>query len=95
MSDKIVPLISSGTKGPLGVCTCPAFGRKFPSRPQENCRRLPGNWRRLRHNGNQRTRPNADAVRACIPNDKPTYPQFEAWIREQDGATLDAVPSAR
>ena len=33
---------------------------------------------------------NADAVRAYITNDKPTYPQFEAWIKEQDGATLHA-----
>jgi hypothetical protein len=33
---------------------------------------------------------NTDAVRAYITNDKPTYPQFEAWIQAQEGATLDA-----
>ena len=33
---------------------------------------------------------NADAVRAHITNDKPTYPQFEAWIQAQEGATLGA-----
>ena len=33
---------------------------------------------------------NTDAVRAHITNDKPTYPQFEAWIQAQEGATLGA-----
>ena len=32
-----------------------------------------------------------EAVRAHITNDKPTYPQFEAWIKSQPGATLDAA----
>jgi hypothetical protein len=31
-----------------------------------------------------------EAVRSYITNDKPTYPQFEAWIQGQSGATLDA-----
>ena len=30
-----------------------------------------------------------DAVLAFIRDQRPTYPQFEAWIREQPGATLD------
>ena len=34
---------------------------------------------------------NADSVRSHIANDKPTYPQFEAWIKSQPGATLDAA----
>ena len=31
-----------------------------------------------------------EAVRSYITNDKPTYPQFEAWIQAQPGATLGA-----
>jgi len=30
-----------------------------------------------------------EAVRAHITNDKPTYPQFEAWVKGQEGAKLD------
>ena len=33
---------------------------------------------------------NADAVRDYIAGQKPTYPQFEAWIQTQEGAKLDA-----
>ena len=72
-------------------CICPAFGRKFPSRPPAKIADgYPGigdGYDTMVING---LGLNADAVRAYITNDKPTYPQFEAWIKEQDGATLDA-----
>jgi hypothetical protein len=32
---------------------------------------------------------NADAVRKFIAGSKPTYPQFEAWIKKQPGVKLD------
>ena len=32
---------------------------------------------------------NPDAVRKFIADTKPTYPQFEAWIKKQPGARLD------
>ena len=32
----------------------------------------------------------AEAVRSYITNSKPTYPQFEGWVKEQPGAKLDA-----
>jgi hypothetical protein len=32
----------------------------------------------------------AEAVRSFITDSKPTYPQFETWVKEQPGATLDA-----
>ena len=32
----------------------------------------------------------AEAVRSFISGSKPTYPQFEAWVREQPGVKLDA-----
>src|SRR5262249_58744937 len=32
---------------------------------------------------------NADAVKKFIADSRPTYPQFEAWIKKQPGAKLD------
>ena len=32
---------------------------------------------------------NADSVRSFITESKPTYPQFEAWVKAQDGVKLD------
>ena len=91
MSDKIVPLISSGTKGPLGVLHLPRLWQKVSleaaGKIADGYPGIGGGYDTMVING---LGLNADAVRACITNDKPTYPQFEAWIREQDGATLDA-----
>ena len=91
MSDKIVPLISSGTKGPLGVLHLPRLWQKVSleaaGKIADDYPGIGGGYDTMVING---LGLNADAVRACITNDKPTYPQFEAWIREQDGATLDA-----
>ena len=91
MSDKIVPLISSGTKGPLGVLHLPRLWQKVSleaaGKIADGYPGIGGGYDTMVING---LGLNADAVRACITNDKPTYPQFEAWIREQDGAKLDA-----
>jgi len=91
MSDKIVPLISSGTKGPLGVLHLPRLWQKVSLEAADNIADgYPGigdGYDTMVING---LGLKADAVRAYITNDKPTYPQFEAWIQGQDGATLDA-----
>ena len=91
MSDKIVPLISSGTKGPLGVLHLPRLWQKVSleaaGKIADGYPGIGGGYDTMVITG---LGLNADAVRTCITNDKPTYPQFEAWIREQDGATLDA-----
>ena len=91
MSDKIVPLISSGTKGPLGVLHLPRLWQKVSleaaGKIADGYPGIGGGYDTMVING---LGLNADAVRACITNDKPTYPQFEAWIQGQDGATLDA-----
>ena len=91
MSDKIVPLISSGTKGPLGVLHLPRLSQKVSleaaGKIADGYPGIGAGYDTMVING---LGLNADAVRAYITNDKPTYPQFEAWIREQDGATLDA-----
>ena len=92
MSDKIVPLISSGTKGPLGVLHLPRLWQKVSleaaGKIADGYPGIGGGYDTMVING---LGLNADAVRACITNDKPTYPQFEAWIKSQPGATLDAA----
>ena len=91
MSDKIVPLISSGPKGPLGVLHLPPLWQKVSLEAADKIADgYPGigdGYDTMVING---LGLKADAVRAYITNDKPTYPQFEAWIQGQDGATLDA-----
>ena len=91
MSDKIVPLISSGTKGPLGVLHLPRLWQKVSLEAADKIADgYPGigdGYDTMVING---LGLKADAVRAYITNDTPTYPQFEAWIQGQDGATLDA-----
>ena len=91
MSDKIVPLISSGTKGPLGVLHLPRLWQKVSLEAADKIADgYPGigdGYDTMVING---LGLKADAVRAYITNYKPTYPQFEAWIQGQDGATLDA-----
>ena len=91
MSDKIVPLVSSGTKGPLGVLHLPRLWQKVSLEAADKIADgYPGigdGYDTMVING---LGLKADAVRAYITNDKPTYPQFEAWIQGQDGATLDA-----
>ena len=91
MSDKIVPLISSGTKGPLGVLHLPRLWQKVSLEAADKIADgYPGigdGYDTMVING---LGLKADAVRAYITNDKPTYPQFEAWIQGQDGATLAA-----
>ena len=91
MSDKFVPLISSGTKGPLGVLHLPRLWQKVSLEAADKIADgYPGigdGYDTMVING---LGLKADAVRAYITNDKPTYPQFETWIQGQDGATLDA-----
>ena len=84
MSDKIVPLISSGTKGPLGVLHLPRLWQKV------SLEAAVGNFAGYDSMVIDGLGLNADAVRDYIAGQKPTYPQFEAWIQAQEGAKLDA-----
>lgn len=91
-TNKIVPLISSGTAGPLGVLHLPrlwlkasleATGKLADGYPGAG----PGFDQMVIDGlGLQR-----DAVLDYITKNKPTYPQFEAWIKEQPGTTLDGA----
>lgn len=90
MSTTYVPLISSGVAGPLGVLHLPrlwlkasleARGKLAPGYP--GCGK---GYDQMVIDG---LGLNRDAVLAFIRDQKPTYPQFEAWVRKQPGVKLD------
>ena len=91
---KIVPLISSGTKGPLGVLHLPRLWQKVSleaaGKIADGYPGIGGGYDTMVINA---LGLDAEAVRSYITNEKPTYTQFEAWISAQDGATLgdDAI----
>ena len=86
----IVPLISSGTKGPLGVLHLPRLWQKVSL---EAAGKIADGYPGIGAGYDAMVIAglglDTEAVRAHITNDKPTYPQFEAWIKGQEGAKLD------
>lgn len=85
----IVPLISSGVAGPLGVIHLPRLWLKVSL---EACGKLaagyPGagqGYDQMVIDGIGLTR---DAVIKFIKDTRPTYPQFEAWVK-QNATKLD------
>ena len=88
---QIIPLISSGTAGPLGVLHLPrlwlkaslgAAGKLHPDYPA-----IGKGYDQMVLDGLKIN--NAD-FEAFIAGSKPTYPQLEAWILEKSGGSLDA-----
>jgi hypothetical protein len=86
----IVPLISSGVAGPLGVLHLPrlwlkasleAAGKLAPG--------YPGAGKGYDQMVIDGLGLNRDAVLNFIKTKKPTYPQFEAWVKSQPGVKLD------
>ena len=87
---KIVPLISSGVAGPLGVLHLPRLWLKVSL----ECRsKLADGYPGIGKGYDQMVIDglglNRDAVLNFIKTQNPTYPQFEAWIKKQPGAKLD------
>lgn len=93
---KIIPMISSGTAGPLGVLHLPrlwlkaslgAAGKLHPDYP--SC----GHG----YDGMVLDGLGIDkaAFESFIADQKPTYPQFEAWVLEQSGGSLDTAAVAK
>ena len=87
----IVPLISSGTKGPLGVLHLPRLWQKVSleaaGKIADGYPGIGAGYDSMVIGG---LGLDAEAVRSYITNEKPTYTQFEAWIQAQEGATLGA-----
>ncbi len=90
MSTKHVPLISSGVAGPLGVLHLPRLWLKASL---ESTGQLADGYPGAGQGYDQMVIDGLglkrDAVLAFIKDSKPTYPQFEAWIKKQPGAKLD------
>jgi hypothetical protein len=90
MSTKHVPLISSGVAGPLGVLHLPRLWLKVSL---EAVGKLADGYPGIGAGYDSMVLSalglNADAVKAFIKEQKPTYPQFETWIRKQQGVKLD------
>ena len=87
---KIVPLISSGVAGPLGVRHLPRLWLKVSL----ECRgKLADGYPGIGKGYDMMTINdlglNADAVKKFISDSKPTYAQFEAWVKKQPGVRLD------
>lgn len=87
---KIVPLISSGTAGPLGVLHLPRLWQKVSLEAAGKIADgYPGIGAGYDSMVIDALGLSADTVRAYITDSKPTYPQFEAWIQAQSGVKLD------
>ncbi|MEP6822510.1 MAG: DUF5069 domain-containing protein [Chthoniobacterales bacterium] len=84
MSDSHVPLISSGTAGPLGVLHLPRLWQKISL---EAAGKIAGGYHGMGRGYDAMTCAalglEEQAVQDYIKDEKPTYPQFEAWVRRQ------------
>ena len=85
-----VPLISSGTAGPLGVLHLPRLWLKVSL---EAAGKLAPGYPGIGKGYDAMTCAalglSEDAVKSYIKSSKPTYPQFEAWVKSQPGVKLD------
>ena len=83
MSDTYVPLISSGIAGPLGVVHLPRLWQKVSL---VAAGKLASGFPAVGKGFDAMTLAalglEEEAVRDYIKHDKPTYPEFEAWVKQ-------------
>jgi hypothetical protein len=83
MSDTYVPLISSGVAGPLGVVHLPRLWQKVSLEAKG---KLASGYPAVGKGFDAMTLAalglEEQAVRDYIKQNKPTYPQFEAWVKK-------------
>jgi len=83
MAETYVPLISSGIAGPLGVLHLPRLWQKVSL---EEAGKLASGYPGVGHGYDAMTLAalglEEQAVREYIRKNKPTYPQFEAWVKK-------------
>ena len=85
-----IPMISSGVAGPLGVIHLPRLWQKASLEAQGKLHPdYPGIGKGYDSMVLAALGLNEDAVRAFIKSSKPSYTQFEAWIKTQPGVKLD------
>ncbi|RYD18635.1 MAG: DUF5069 domain-containing protein [Verrucomicrobiaceae bacterium] len=89
---QIIPLISSGTAGPLGVLHLPRLWLKASLGAAG---KLHSDYPSCGQGYDQMVLDGLGLDKALfesfIANSKPTYPQLEAWVLEQSGGALDAA----
>jgi hypothetical protein len=87
--EKIIPVISSGTEGPLGLKHLPRLWIKTLFSATG---RLPEGYKDIRPGFDyivlEGLGINPDTAREFIFKTRPTYLAFEKWIREQPGVNL-------
>src|SRR5262244_102791 len=90
MADTYVPLISSGTPGPLGVLHLPRMWQKVSL---EAAGKLASGYPGIGAGYDtmvcKALNLNPDSVKKYVAESHPTYPQFEAWVKKQPGVKLD------
>src|SRR6516164_1545074 len=89
MANTYVPMISSGTAGPLGVLHLPRMWQKVSLEAQGKLAAgYPGIGRGFDAMTCAALGLDEQAVRNYIKKNKPTYPQFESWVK-QNAKNLD------
>lgn len=86
---QIIPLISSGIAGPLGVLHLPRLWQKVSL---ENAGKLHSEYPGIGKGFDQTVLDGLGIDNAAFTEfmkTKPTYPALEKWIREQEGAKID------
>ncbi len=87
---KLIPTISSGVAGPLGVLHLPRFWSKVLMDAKgvlhDDYPACGAGFDQMVLDGLGLDK---DATLAYISDNSPTYPQFEAWVLEQSGGSLD------
>ena len=90
VKERIVPLISSDTSGPLGAIHVPRLWAKLTL---ASSGRLAESYDECGTGFDQMTLDNMKLDRAAtmafIRDKKPTYMQFEQWIIDQNGGSID------
>lgn len=88
---KIVPLISSGTAGPLGILHLPRLWLKLSLEERGKLAEgYPGCGKGYDSMVLDALGLQEDAVRNFIRSERPTYAAFEAWIASRPGVRLDS-----
>ena len=83
MSDTYVPMISSGTAGPLGVLHLPRLWQKVSLEAQGKLASgYPGIGRGFDAMTCAALGLDEQAVKDYIKQSKPTYPEFEGWVKK-------------
>ncbi|RYD83764.1 MAG: DUF5069 domain-containing protein [Verrucomicrobiaceae bacterium] len=88
--EKLVPLISSGTAGPLGILHLPRLWSKAllgaSGKLADGYKDIgPG----YDHMVLQGLGIDPEQARSFVREQKPSYPQFEAWVKSYPGVKLD------